>query len=121
TWPFHFDDTLSIKATIASWGSGGGWKDNAYVVKMDKVCSNFRTHIPNLWHQLGRDAYNDPNVKCPLPLGPAVFKNITADFGFTPIPSFYYGKYRITLLVAKTINSETVACLRVFGETVPKV
>ncbi|XP_052126350.1 uncharacterized protein LOC113210862 isoform X3 [Frankliniella occidentalis] len=61
-------NSVMIKATIASWGSGGGWKDNAYVVKMDKVCSNFRTHIPNLWHQLGRDAYNDPNVKCPLPV-----------------------------------------------------
>ncbi|KAK3912704.1 Pectinesterase/pectinesterase inhibitor, partial [Frankliniella fusca] len=109
-----------IKATVASWGSGGGWKENAYVAKMDKICSNFRTHMPNLWRELGEKAYNDPYIKCPIPMGYAEYKNITGDFSSKALPTFFYGKYRVTIICFKTATRETKGCIRTYAETVPK-
>ncbi|KAK3917830.1 Mitochondrial cardiolipin hydrolase [Frankliniella fusca] len=109
-----------MKAAVASWGSGGGWKENAYVIKMDKICSNFRTHLPNLWREMAEDAYNNPYLKCPVPMGLAVFKNITGDFSCKALPTFFYGKYRITLITFRTDTRETKSCSRIYADAVPR-
>ncbi|KAK3918150.1 UPF0219 protein [Frankliniella fusca] len=109
-----------MKATLASWGSGGGWKENAFIIKMDKICSNFRTHMPKLWEELSKEAYNDPHKKCPLPMGLAVYKNITGDFSTKAVATFFYGKYRITIICFRTDTRETKVCLRVYADVVPK-
>ncbi|KAK3912702.1 ATP-dependent Clp protease ATP-binding subunit ClpX [Frankliniella fusca] len=121
TWTFPFDDALSMKATVASWGSIGGWKENAFVIKMDKICSNFRTNLPKFWQELTKDAFNDPYLKCPLPMGVAVYKNITGDFNTKAIPTFFYGKYRITVLCFRTDTRENKVCMRVYADAVPKI
>ena len=56
-----------------------------------------------------------------IPQGTFVVRNVTTDFDIKVIPVFFYGKWRVTLRMLRTDNKETVGCLRVFGESVPKL
>lgn len=53
--------------------------------------------------------------------GTYVIGNVSTDFDVKTIPTFFYGKWRLTLRLLRSTNSETMACMLAFGETVPKL
>lgn len=42
---------------LASWNSRGGWKDNAVVMKIRRLCLSTKTYLPRFWDQMLRVSY----------------------------------------------------------------
>ncbi|XP_034237494.1 uncharacterized protein LOC117642963 [Thrips palmi] len=106
---------------IASWSARGGWKDNAYLFSVPKLCTAARTMAPSLWRKGMVALFNDPNAACPFPPGSYSFRNMSTNFDIKAVPSFFYGKWRATGKLFRTSTRVLLACARAFGSTVPKL
>ncbi|XP_026274859.1 uncharacterized protein LOC113204074 [Frankliniella occidentalis] len=115
-----FDDSYNVDLNWASWSSRGGWKENAYVMRLGSFCKVIFTHDPDLWRRLMIATFDDPNRNCPFPPGYYETKNISSEFSLKKIPVLFYGTWRITLHLFKESVENVVACFMLFGKTVPK-
>ncbi|XP_026286585.2 uncharacterized protein LOC113212191 [Frankliniella occidentalis] len=120
TTHFTLDDNIMAIGNIASWSTRGGWKDNAYVMKLPRICSTFKRCAPDLWERFMVVTFNDPKAFCPFPPGFYSFNNMSTNFNFKMPPSFYYGKWRATIQLVNSSNAVHF-CMRAYGSTAPKL
>ncbi|XP_034239145.1 uncharacterized protein LOC117644068 [Thrips palmi] len=118
---FVANDELSVNINLASWSARGGWKDNAFIATVPRVCSTGRASIPSLWRKMMVAVFNDPDADCPFQPGSYSFSNFSTDFDIEAVPSFFYGKWRATGKLFRTSSRELLACARAYGSTVPKL
>lgn len=56
-----------------------------------------------------------------LPQGTfATHQPVPTDFNIKTVPTFFYGRWRLTCRLLRTSDRETMACIRAYGETVPR-
>eukprot|EP00102_Acyrthosiphon_pisum_P007730 XP_003243217.1 PREDICTED: uncharacterized protein LOC100568472 [Acyrthosiphon pisum] len=106
-----FDDTLTLDANLASWGSTGGWVPNTYILNTKKACSTLKHLVGNAW-LIFLEGFNIPTNKCPWPVGtyitPGIDKKKLEDMNFPKI--YFYGKYKIVVRF-KNLKNEVVGCV----------
>ncbi|XP_034238871.1 uncharacterized protein LOC117643860 [Thrips palmi] len=114
------DDNYTVSGNVASWSQMGGWKDNAYMVEIPKMCSAMKALFPDLWRRVAAGSLEPERIDCPLMPGFYSVSNVATDFNIDFPPTFFYGKWRGTLTVSNTVSKERTACVRAFFDTVPK-
>ena len=58
---------LQAEALFASWSSRGGWKENAIVMKMGRLCTTCSTYVPAAWRAVMKALRGSPDAGCPFP------------------------------------------------------
>ncbi|KAL5242238.1 hypothetical protein ACI65C_009648 [Semiaphis heraclei] len=108
------DDTLTLDANVASWGSIGGWKTNSIVYTTKKACSAAKNLAGNSWFTFLK-GFNIPTDNCPLPAGTYSTTGIDLkkfeDNNFPKV--YFYGKYKV---VYKFKNPENIGEYRLVLE-----
>lgn len=56
-----------------------------------------------------------------LAQGTYYVRNFSTDVSLKALPTFFYGKWRVTLRLMANQFRDTFGCLRVFADTVPRV
>lgn len=51
---------------MASWGSTGGWKENAVVLKSRDACASLKNLLGESWFSIN-NCFNIKNENCPIP------------------------------------------------------
>jgi len=54
-----------FRVTMASWSNMGGWKENAHVASMPRVCQTFRTVLKSIWFPYLKAIYGEV-LDCPF-------------------------------------------------------
>lgn len=55
-----------MDVNVASWGTTGGWKENAIVIKNHNACDTARTLLGQAWFTAIK-LFGCTNNKCPMP------------------------------------------------------
>lgn len=58
---------MQADINAASWSQMGGWKDNALVMSVPRICTAFRLAIPTLWRNIMIAIHDNANAFCPFP------------------------------------------------------
>ncbi|XP_052128698.1 uncharacterized protein LOC113215875 [Frankliniella occidentalis] len=122
---FTFDDTKDTHLVFASWGSRGGWKENAMMMKFKKLCTTIKTHLPTIWDAIvGRMTSNisESLQDCPFPPGGYSVRNVSSSV-LQPkgVPVLFYGKWRVDAKVVDPKDERILGCFRVFVSIIPKM
>ncbi|KAE8742077.1 hypothetical protein FOCC_FOCC012404 [Frankliniella occidentalis] len=122
---FTFDDTKDALLTFASWGTRGGWKENAMIMKFKKLCTTIKTHLPKIWHEiLVRMTSNVTETlqDCPFPPGGYSVRNLSSSV-LQPkgIPMLFYGKWKIDVKVVDPADQRVLGCMRLYASVIPKI
>ncbi|XP_034252290.1 uncharacterized protein LOC117651863 [Thrips palmi] len=117
TTSYIFDDNTDIAIEMASWSSRGGWKDNAFKIRLKRACFTAPQYLPTVYNTLKATLFGE--TQCPWPPGAYYHPNVSMEIRFT-LPVFYYGKYRADLGFTDHATNEMEACVRATIKVVPK-
>ncbi len=60
-----------VRFEFASWSSRGGWKENAFIMKFDTLCSRMKRMLVAPMKEIARKLYNSKNeLPATCPWGP---------------------------------------------------
>ncbi|XP_052123573.1 uncharacterized protein LOC113211073 isoform X2 [Frankliniella occidentalis] len=59
--------SVMIDFRLASWSTRGGWKDNAFVLRMKHYCTAFKTFAPDAWAKVNMATKGSTENNCSEP------------------------------------------------------
>ncbi|XP_026292827.2 uncharacterized protein LOC113217220 isoform X2 [Frankliniella occidentalis] len=120
----RLDDSSSMRLEFGSWSSGGGWKENAFIMKFQRLCSTLHNLAPRTVQALERSLSNSKNVSpvtCPWNPDTYQITNFSTLEIKSNVPAVFYGKWRINLIIFNSKTQTAIACCRVYARTTPKI
>ncbi|XP_050436990.1 uncharacterized protein LOC126843473 [Adelges cooleyi] len=91
-----FDDNLDLHLNMAVLDKIGGWKDNAFVYRKPKACTNLKNLMGNVWVNF-INSFNRTQASCPLPVGTFIMHGfdlaLLENMNFPK--QFFYGTYKL--------------------------
>ncbi|BES97025.1 Hypothetical protein NTJ_09837 [Nesidiocoris tenuis] len=109
------DDSLTAHVDLALF-TNGGWKENFYKQKFTEGCSTIRRLAPKPVASILKSVGLED--RCPFPKGNYTLKAWPLKFELNFIPTFFYGKYRFTVMIKK--DDRRIGCLRTVVDIIPK-
>ncbi|KAK3912335.1 Protein ANTAGONIST OF LIKE HETEROCHROMATIN PROTEIN 1 [Frankliniella fusca] len=65
---YWFGDHLNIELAFSSWSSRGGWKENALILRMSRLCKSAKTYMARQWKNAQLAIHpNNASADCPYP------------------------------------------------------
>ncbi|KAK3907574.1 Arginine--tRNA ligase [Frankliniella fusca] len=121
---FWFDDNKDARVVMASWGSRGGWKENALIMKFKKLCTTIKTHLPDIWNEIvPRMKSNITNFQrdCPFPPGAFSIEDLsTSVLQPKGVPYLFYGKWKIDVKAIDPADDRVLGCFRIYASIIPR-